>query len=72
MSYDSLPIEMAIGGVYFPPLVFASILGAFMAWSVIYIMHRYDLIGFVWHPPLFYLSLVVICTCLIGVFLIPI
>ena len=72
MSFGLFPVEISIGGVYFPPLLFASILGSTIAWGVTRVMNRYDLVRFVWHPPLFYLALAVICTCLVGTFIIPI
>ena len=72
MDYSSLPVEISITGIYFPPLLFASLVGAAMMGGIFHLMNRYELVGYVWHPPLFYLALTVICTCLVGIYLIPI
>lgn len=72
MDYDSLPIEISMTGIYFPPLIFACILGASAAWGIYFLMCRYEVIDFVWRPPVFYLALTVICTCVVGIFMVPI
>lgn len=68
---DKYPIEINIAGIYFPPILFAVILGAIIAWGITRVMFHYDLLRFIWHPPLFYVALTVICTGLVSALLIP-
>ena len=72
MNYDHLPIEQSIGGVFFSPILSASLFGFVMAWLIIRIMNHFRLARYIWHPPLFFLALIVICTGLVGRFFIPI
>ena len=72
MNYSHLPSEISLGGIYFPPLLFAVLLGVLMAWIITRILNRLDLARFVWYPPLFFLALCVICTGFVGHFIIPI
>lgn len=72
MNYSELPIEWSIGGVYFPPLLFASILGTVAAVVLAQALNHFGFSAYVWHPPLFFVALAVIFTGLIGIFLIPV
>jgi len=72
LNYDQYPIEISISGVYFPPLLLATLLGLFIAWGITRVLNHFGFARYVWHPPLFYLALVVICTGLIGIFVIPV
>lgn len=72
MTFAKYPIEIAIAGIYFPPLFFATILGVIMSWLISKTMNHYDIIRFVWHPPLFYVALAIICTGIVSVILIPV
>lgn len=72
MSYAELPVEISLGGVFFPPLLLASIAGLLVAALITMLMNRNDWNRFVWHPPLFFVSLAVVWTGIIGTFLIPI
>lgn len=72
MNYAHLPSEISLGGIYFPPLLFAAMLGVLMAWLITRILNRLDMARFVWYPPLFFLALSVICTGFVGYFIIPI
>ncbi len=67
-----LPHEFAIGGVYFPPLLLASILGVLLAVLTALLLNRYRLSRFFYYPPLVFLGLAIIYTGLIGTFLIPV
>ncbi len=67
-----LPHEFAIGGVYFPPLLLASILGVLLAVLTALLLNRYRLSRFFYYPPLVFLALAIIYTGLIGTFLIPV
>ena len=72
MNYADVPMEIAIGGIYFPPVMFAIILGVIVAEVTGRLLNRSDLTRFIWHPPLFFIALAVICTRLVGLYLIPI
>ena len=67
-----IPSEFAIGGVYFPPLLLASILGVTAAVLTAFLLNRYRLSRFVFYPPLVFLALAVIYTGVIGTFFIPV
>jgi len=67
-----LPKEFVIGGVYFPPLLIAGILGVLAAALTAMLLNRYRLSRFLYNPPLVFLALAVIYTGLIGTFLIPV
>ncbi len=68
---DLIPSEVEILGVYFPPMLLASILGSFAAAATAYGLNRYRLSRFFYYPPLVFLALAVIYSGLIGTFLIP-
>ena len=70
MNY--VPHEFTIGGVYFPPLLIAGLLGAAAAALTAIALNRYRLSRFFFYPPLVFVALAVIYTGLIGTFLIPV
>ena len=67
-----IPKEIDIVGIYLPPALAASILGVVAALLTAFLLNRYRLSRFFSFPPLVFLGLAVIYTCLIGTFLIPI
>ncbi len=67
-----IPSEFAIGGVYFPPLLIAGILGAAAAVLTAMLLNRYRLSRFFYYPPLVFLALAVIYTGVLGTFVIPV
>jgi len=67
-----MPKEFVIGGVYFPPLLIAGILGVLAAALTAMLLKRYRLSQFLYNPPLAFLALSIIYTGLIGTFLIPV
>jgi len=69
---QNIPSEFAIGGVYFPPLLIASILGVVAAVVTAILLNRYRLSRFFFYPPLVFLALAVIYTGVIGTFVIPV
>ena len=71
MNMNQVPMEISISGVYLSPVLMACFLGVVMAWIITRILNRFDLARFVWYPPLFFLALVIICTGLVGRFIIP-
>jgi hypothetical protein len=78
ISYDQrveslmqyIPAEFAIGGVYFPPLFIAGILGVVAASVTARLFNRYRLSRFFFYPPLVFVALAVIFTGLFGTFVV--
>ncbi len=66
-----VPSEFAIGGVYFPPLLIASMIGVAAAALTVLLLNRYRLSRFFWYPPIVFLALAIIYSGLIGTFVIP-
>jgi hypothetical protein len=66
-----IPIEINLNGVYFPPWLVAALLGLALALVMTQLANFSGLSRFVWHPPLFLAALVVFCTILVGVTLVP-
>jgi hypothetical protein len=69
---ENIPSEFAIGGIYLPPLLLASVLGVLAAWVMAMLLNRYRLTRFFFYPPLVFLSLAVIFTGAVGTFIIPV
>ena len=70
--FDYVPSEFAFGGVYFPPLLLASILGVVLAWLTAMLLNRYRLSRFFAYPPVVFIALAIIYTGLVGTLLIPV
>jgi len=68
---NNLPTEVSIGGVYFPPLLLAGVLGVLVAAISVVLLNRYDLARYFYSPPLIFVLLVVFYTGLIAIFIIP-
>ncbi len=66
-----VPSEVAVGGVYMPPLLAAAIIGAVLAVITAYLLNRTRLSGHFFYPPLVFVAMAVIYTVVIGTFLIP-
>jgi len=66
-----IPSELAIGDVYFPPLLIVGVLGFLLASLTGLAFNRYRLSRFFAYPPLVILALAVIYTVLLGTFVIP-
>ena len=64
------PHEFAIGGVYLPPLLVASLFGVLATLVTARLLNRYRLSKYFFYPPLIFLALMVIYTVLIGAFII--
>ena len=69
---SSMPHELAIAEVYFPPLLVAAILGAIAAVVTTRALNRYRLSRHFFYPPLVQLALAVIFTVVIGSFFIKV
>ena len=67
-----IPHEFAIGEVYMPPLLVASLLGLLAAVVTAHLLNRYRLSRFFFYPPLVFLALLIIYTVLIGTFIIKV
>jgi hypothetical protein len=65
-----IPHEFAIGGVFMPPLLIASFLGAIAAMVTARLLNNYRLSKYFFYPPLVFLALMVIYTVFIGTFII--
>ena len=61
-----IPGEFAIGGVYFPPLLFVGLLAIIMALITAQLLNRYRLSRFFSFPPLVFVALIVIYSGLIS------
>jgi len=72
MNYSNIPMEISISGIYFPPIMFAILLGILLAGVVAKLLNRFNLTRFIWHPPLFFVALSVICTWFVDLFIIPV
>ena len=72
MNYSNIPMEISIDGIYFPPIMFAILLGILLAGVVAKLLNRFNLTRFIWHPPLFFVALSVICTWFVDLFIIPV
>lgn len=66
-----IPSEISIGGVYFPPMLLAGLLGSAAAWVSTLLLNRYRLSRFFAYPPLVLLAMAVLYTLAIGTYLIP-
>ncbi len=67
-----IPHEFAIGGVFMPPLLVASLLGALAAVISARLLNHCRLSRFFFYPPLVFLALMLIYTVVIGTFIIRI
>jgi len=65
------PHEIAIGGVYFPPLLFSGALGTIAAWIAAVLLNRFNLSRYFFYAPLVFVAMAVIFTVLISRHLIP-
>ena len=65
-------MEVSIGGIYFPPIMFAILLGIVLAGIISKLLNRFNLTRFIWHPPLFFVALSVICMWCVDLLVIPV
>ena len=66
-----IPSEFVVGGVYFPPMLIAALVGTAAAWLTAQLLNRFRLSRFFAYPPLVLISLAVIYTVLLGTYVIP-
>ncbi|WP_369413392.1 DUF1656 domain-containing protein [Microbulbifer guangxiensis] len=62
-----LPHELSLAGIYFPPLLLASVLGMTAAMGTAHVLDRYRLSRYFANPPAVMLAMGVIYTVLIGI-----
>ena len=67
-----MPHEFALGGIYMPPLLIASILGVCAALLTAHLLNRYRLSRYFFYPPLALLAMMIIYTVLFGTFIIKV
>jgi hypothetical protein len=69
---NQIPHEVALGGVFMPPLLVASILGVIAAVVTARLLNRYRVSRYFYYPPLVFIALMVIYTVIIGTFIVRI
>jgi hypothetical protein len=62
----SMPSEVQILGIYFPPLFVVIVAGLLCAAGIARLLNHAGLSRFFWHPPLALFSLWLLSTALIG------
>jgi hypothetical protein len=62
---NQIPHEIAIGGIYMPPLFVAALMGIVLAIIVARILNKYRLSKYFFYPPLVFVAMVVIFTVLV-------
>lgn len=67
-----IPHEIAIGGIYLPPLLIAAAVGAIATQATARTLNRYRLSRYVANPPLVWLSMMLIYTVVLGTLVIGI
>ena len=68
---DLIPHEIALGGIYVPPMMLAGLVGTLLAVWVARLLNKYRLSRFLFYPPLVFVSMTVIFTVLVGTLIIP-
>jgi len=63
---DLIPHEIALGGIYVPPMMLAGLVGTLLAVWVARLLNKYRLSRFLFYPPLVFVSMTVIFTVLVG------
>lgn len=63
---SGVPHEVSIGGVYFSPLLLASLLGVLATAATVMLLNRYRLSRFFIYPPVMFIAIAILYTGLIG------
>jgi len=66
---SQIPHEIALGGVFMPPLLVAGLLGVIAAVVTAQLLNRYRLSRYFFYPPMVFVALMVIYTVLIVTFI---
>jgi hypothetical protein len=72
MGIGQVPHEIALGGIFMPPLFIAAVLGTLAAVLTARMLNRRKLSLYFYYPPLVFIALVAIYTVLIGTLIIPV
>jgi hypothetical protein len=72
MGIGQVPHEIALGGIFMPPLFIATLLGVIAAVLTARILNRRKLSIYFFYPPLVFIALTAIYTVLIGTLIIPV
>ena len=67
-----IPHELAVGGVFMPPLLVVGMLAVIAALVTARLFNRYRLSRYFYYPPLVFVALTVIYTVVIGTLIIRI
>lgn len=67
-----IPMEISIGGIYFPPILLAIVIGTCLSWGIAILLKKLNLTEYIWYPALFFFALIVICTWFVIYLFIPI
>jgi len=65
------PAEWCVGGIYMAVLPLYIIMGLLLTAGVGYLLNRWNLERYIWHPPLFLLSCWIIIVCTLGLLFSP-
>jgi hypothetical protein len=68
---SSVPHELALGGVYVPPMLVAAVFGTSLAIVAARLLNRSRLSRHFFYPPLVFVALAVLFAVLVGTFVIP-
>jgi hypothetical protein len=69
---SQIPHEIALGGVFMPPLLVAGIFGVIAAVITAQLLNRYRVSRYFYYPPLVFIALMIIYTIIIGTFIVRI
>ena len=67
----NIPAEFTLGGIYMPPLLMASVMGAITAMIVSRLLNSYRLSKYFFYPPLVFVAMTIIFTMIYGMLIIP-
>lgn len=67
-----VPHEVAIGGIFMPPLLIASTFGLIASLMTTRVLNRLRMSKYFFYPPLLFMALAVIYTVLIGTLVIKV
>lgn len=67
-----VPHEVAIGGIFMPPLLIAALFGLVASMITTKVLNRFRISKYFFYPPLVSLALVLIYTVLIGTLVIKV
>ena len=66
-----LPPEINLWGIYLPSLVAVCLVAVILALVAVLALERLDWLYFIWHPPLFFLAMVIFNAAMLSLFFLP-